>query len=148
MLTHLPLGDSGTRLQRHSLPRTSVSKNITSHQLGSSRPTPPMSATLNRATNTNDAGSPRTQVHITLIPDHQHTCKVQESTPDNQHGPSHTIQTIMKRRAQHGLSPQHRPFTTVEQCVQEQFTQKTDSIMRYTKLRKMFATTCDVHKPP
>ena len=22
------------------------------------------------------------------------------------------------------------------------------SIMRYTKLQKMFATTCDVHKPP
>ena len=28
------------------------------------------------------------------------------------------------------------------------FTQKTNSIMRYTKLRQMFATTCDVHKPP
>ena len=25
---------------------------------------------------------------------------------------------------------------------------KTDSIMRYTKLQQMFATTCDVHKPP
>ena len=25
---------------------------------------------------------------------------------------------------------------------------KTDSIMRYTKLQKMFATTCGVHKPP
>ena len=28
------------------------------------------------------------------------------------------------------------------------FTQKTESIMRYTELQKMFATTCDVHKPP
>ena len=28
------------------------------------------------------------------------------------------------------------------------YTNKTNSIMRYTKLRKMFATTCDVHKPP
>ena len=35
-------------------------RRFTSRQLGSSHPTPPMSATLNRATNTNDAGSPRT----------------------------------------------------------------------------------------
>ena len=35
-------------------------RRFTSRQLGLSRPTPPVSATLNRATNTNDAGSPRT----------------------------------------------------------------------------------------
>ena len=28
------------------------------------------------------------------------------------------------------------------------YTKKTDSIMRYKKLQKMFATTCGVHKPP
>ena len=35
-------------------------RRFTSHQLGLSWRTLPMSATLNRATNTNDAGSPRT----------------------------------------------------------------------------------------
>ena len=35
-------------------------RRFTSRQLGLSRPTPPMSATLNRATNTNDAGSSQT----------------------------------------------------------------------------------------
>ena len=49
-MTHLPLGDSGTRLQRNSLPRTEVSKNITSRQLGLSRQTPLKNATLKRAT--------------------------------------------------------------------------------------------------
>ena len=34
-------------------------RRFTSRQLGLSQPTPPMSATLNRATNTNDAGSPQ-----------------------------------------------------------------------------------------
>ena len=32
---------------------------------------------------------------------------------DSQHGPSHTIQTIVNRRTQHGHSPYHGPFTTV-----------------------------------
>ena len=35
-------------------------RRFTSRQLGLSQPTPPISATLNRATNTNDAGSPQT----------------------------------------------------------------------------------------
>ena len=108
---HLPVGDSGTRLQDTLCPGHRCGEDFTSRQLGLSQPTLPMSATLNRATNTNHAGSP--QVHITSIPDHQHICKVQESTPDSQHAPSHTIQTIVKRRAQHRLSSQHRPFTTV-----------------------------------
>ena len=75
-----------------------VSKNITSHQLGLSRPTLLMNATLKRVTNTNDADYPRRQVHITSIPVSQHTCNVQESTPAGHHGPSHTVQTVVNRR--------------------------------------------------
>ena len=46
MLTHLPLGDSGTRLQTLPAQDINVSKNITSHQLGLSRPTPLLNDTL------------------------------------------------------------------------------------------------------
>ena len=60
MLTHLPLGDSGTRLQRHSLPRTSMFQRIISHQLGLSRPTPLMNASLRRAMHMSDDGRPQT----------------------------------------------------------------------------------------
>ena len=93
MLTHLPLGDSGTRLQRHSLLRTSMFRRITSHQLSLSRPTPLMNATLIRATNASDADYPRRQVHIKKrsIPAHQHTCKVEESTPAIEHGPRRQV---------------------------------------------------------
>ena len=60
MLTHLPLGDSATRLQDTPFPGHRCFEDFTSHQLGLSRPTPPMSATLERATNTNDAEHPQT----------------------------------------------------------------------------------------
>ena len=60
MLTQLPLGDSGTRLQDTLCPGHRCFEDFTSHQLGLSRPTPPMSTTLNRATNTGDAGHPQT----------------------------------------------------------------------------------------
>ena len=65
---------------RHKNPETlpaqdiTVSKNITSHQLDLSRPTPLMNATLIRATHTRDADYPSCQVHITSIPAHQPTC--------------------------------------------------------------------------
>ena len=84
---HRRAGSPVFQRQRHKTPETlpdqdiNVSKNITSHQLGLSRPTPLMNATLKRATHTSDADYPRRQVHITSIPVHQHTCKVQESTP-------------------------------------------------------------------
>ena len=60
MLTHLPLGYSCTRLQDTPCPGHRCFEDFTSPQLGLSRPTPSMRATLNRATNTNDAGSPQT----------------------------------------------------------------------------------------
>ena len=60
MPTHLPLGDIATRLQDTPFPGHRCFEDFTSRQLGLNRPTPPMSATLNRATNTNDAGSPQT----------------------------------------------------------------------------------------
>ena len=60
MLTHLPLGDSGTRLQDTHCPGHRCFEDFTSRQEGLSRPTPPMSPTLNRETNMNDAGSPQT----------------------------------------------------------------------------------------
>ena len=41
-------------------------RRFTSRQLGLSQPTPPMSATLNRATNTNDAGSPQIMESVFL----------------------------------------------------------------------------------
>ena len=115
MLTHLPLGDSGTKLQdtlcagHHDVSKISllVSWAWVSHCR-------PWALLLTDQRTRPMLDLPRCQVHITSIPDHQHTCKVQESTPDSQHGPSHTIQTIVKRRVKHGLSPQHRPFTTVE----------------------------------
>ena len=59
MPTHLPLGDSGTRLQDTLCPGHRCGEDFTSRQLGLSQPTLPMSATLNRATSTNDAGSPQ-----------------------------------------------------------------------------------------
>ena len=59
MLTHLPLRDSGTRLQDTVCPGQRCFEDFTSHQLGLSRPMPPMSATLKRATNTTDAGHPQ-----------------------------------------------------------------------------------------
>ena len=49
MLTHLLLEDSGTRLQRHSLARTSIFRNnTTSLQLGLSRQTPLINANHKR----------------------------------------------------------------------------------------------------
>ena len=59
MLTHLPLGDSGTRVQRHPCPGHGCLEKFTSHQLGLSRPTPLKNATLKRATHTNDADHPQ-----------------------------------------------------------------------------------------
>ena len=110
------LSEIAAQDSRETLPARNidVSTNITSHEMGLSRPTPLMSATLNRARTRTTLDIPRRQVHITSIPDHQHTCKVQESTPASQHGPSHTVQTIVKRRTQHGHSPYHGPFSTVE----------------------------------
>ena len=49
-----------------------------------------MNATLIPTTHTNEADYPRRQVHITSIPVSQHTCNVQDSTPANHHGPSHS----------------------------------------------------------
>ena len=60
MLSHLTLGDNGTRLQDTICPGHRCFEDLTSRQLGLSRPTPPMSATLNRAAHMNDAGSPQT----------------------------------------------------------------------------------------
>ena len=61
---HRHANSPSSRRQRHETPRyslhrTSMFRRFTSRQLGLSRPTPPMSATLNRATNRNDAGSPQ-----------------------------------------------------------------------------------------
>ena len=100
MLTHLPLGDSGTRLQRHSLPRTSMFRRISLlvswAWVGQRRSRTPL---LNERRTRTTPTTPRRQVHITSIPVSQHTCNVQESTPASHHGPSHTVQTVVKRRA-------------------------------------------------
>ena len=77
LLTHLPLRDSGTRLQDTLCPGHRCFDDITSHQLGLSRPTPVMNATPKRATNTNDTDYPRRQVHITSIP----VCQPPRSKP-------------------------------------------------------------------
>ena len=59
MLTHLPLGDSGTRLQDTLCPGHRCFEDFTSRQPGLSQPTPPMSATLNRARIPTTLGSPQ-----------------------------------------------------------------------------------------
>ena len=59
VLTHLPLGDSGTRRPDTPCSGHRYFDEFTSRQLGLSRPTPLVSATLNWATSTNDAGSPQ-----------------------------------------------------------------------------------------
>ena len=114
MLTHLPLRDSGTRLQDTLCPghRCFEDSLLVSWAWVSQRRPWALLFTERRTRATLDL--PRCQVHITSIADHQHTCKVQETALASQHGPSHTVQTIVNRRTQHGLSPQHRPFTTVE----------------------------------
>ena len=68
MLTHLPLGDSGTRLQRHSLPRTSMLRRISLliswARVGQRRSgTPLLYERRTQAT----LDIPRRQVHITSI---------------------------------------------------------------------------------
>ena len=146
MLTHLPLRHSGTRLQDTLCPGHRCFEDFTSRQLGLSQPTPPMSATLTERRTRTTLDLPRRQVHITSIPDHQHTCKVQESTPASQHGPNHTVQTILKRWTNMAIRLITGRLQQWSNVCKNKFT-KEDS-MRYTKLQKMFATTCGVHKPP
>ena len=92
MLTHLPLGDSGTRLQdthcpgHHDVSKISL---LVSWAWVSERR--PWALLLTKRQTRTMLDIPTCQMHITSITDHQHTCKVQESTPDSQHGPSRVI---------------------------------------------------------
>ena len=146
---HRHANSPSSRRQRHETPRYSCPEHrcfedFTSRQLGLSQPTPPMSATLNRATNTNDAGSPKMSGAYHF--DSRSSTHLQ-SPSINARQPTRSKPYNTNHCEEEGptwpfASTPLRPFTTVEQCVQEQFTQKTDSLMRYTKLQKMFATTC------
>ena len=61
-----------------------------------------------RAMHMSNADYPRCQVHITSIPVSQHTSNVQESMPASHHGPSHTVQTVVKRRASWPFQPRQK----------------------------------------
>ena len=110
---------------------------IFSRQLDLSRQTPLKNATLKRATHTNDANHPRRQVPITSIPVSQHTYNIQESTPAIEHGPSHTVQTVVKRRAW--------PFASSPAV----YNKGVDTVRKnnkfYTKLRAVYITIDGSH---
>ena len=59
MLTHLPLGDSGTRLQDTLCPGHRCFDDFTSRQLGLSRPAPFVIATHIQVTQARDTGQPQ-----------------------------------------------------------------------------------------
>ena len=82
MLTHLPLGDSGTRLQDTLCPghRWFEDSLLISWAWVSQRHPWVLLLTERRTRVT--LNIPRRQVHITSIPAHQHTCNVKESTPE------------------------------------------------------------------
>ena len=147
MITHLPLGYSATRLQDTPCPGHRCFEDFTSRQLGFSRPTPPMSATPNRATNTNKAGPPKTSGAYQF-----------EST-SSKHLQSPRINAGQPTRSK-PYSTNHReeedptwPFASSQAVYNSGVKFERTNLRKKTpcgiqNYKKMFATTCGVHKPP
>ena len=136
----------------HPVQDIDVSKNIISCELGLSRPTPLKNATLERAMHMNGADHPRRQVHITSIPVSHHTCNVQESMPASHHGPSHTVQTVVKRNMNMNMVI-CLIMITVRLQQRSRYCARKQQVLQKTPcgihLQVMVATTCGrKHKPP
>ena len=122
-------------------------RRFTSRQMGLSRPTPPMRATLNRATNMNDAGSLQTSGAYHF---ESRSSTPLQSPRINASQPTQSMPYSTTHRDEEDLT---RPFALSQafynsgvMCGKTILRKKTPcGIQNY---KKMFATTCGTHKPP
>ena len=144
---------SSSRRERHktprySLPRTSMFRRFHFSSAGLESANAAHERCSYRATNTNDAGSP--QISGAYHFDSRSSTHLQ-SPRINASQPARSKPYNTNHREEEGPT---WPFAST-QAVHNSGVVRARTIyaknrfhMRYTKLQKMFATTCDVHKPP
>ena len=149
MPTHLPVRDNGSiTTSITSCPGYQCFDEFTSHQLGLSQLTSLVSATLIRVIQTRDAGYPKPSGAYHF--DSSSSTHLQ-SPRNNASQPTRSKPYSTNHCEEEGPT---WPFASTQTVHNSGVVRartiyaKTDSIMRYTKLQKMFATTCGVHKPP
>ena len=147
MLTHLPLGISGTRLQDYSLPRTSMFRRFHFSSAGLESANAAHERYSYRAANTNDAGSP--QMSGAYHFDSRSSTHVQ-SPRNNASQPTRSKPYSTNHREQEDptwpFALSRAVYNSGVMCAKTILRKKTPcGIQNY---KKLFATTCDVHKPP
>ena len=122
-------------------------EDFTSRQEGLSRPTPPMSPTLNRETNMNDAGSPQMSgaYHFdSRSSTHLQGPRINASQPTR--SKPYSTNHREEEDSTWPFASSRAVYNSGVMCAKTILRKKTPcGIQNY---KKMFATTCDVHKPP
>ena len=135
---------------RYSLPRTSMFRRLHFSSAGLESANAAHERYSYRAMNTNDAGSPQMSgaYHIdSRSSTHLQSPRINARQPTRSK-PYNTNHCEEEGPTWPFASTQAVHNSGVVRARTIYAKKKTDSIMRYTKLQKIFATTCDVHKPP